>query len=195
MNVFEIDLGAGVVLVADGDGGAADVLETRVLDPQLFVVMRIDVDGLRHIAETVVVEGEASFVLADGGLALSFKGGIEQRELPAGRRLDGHDAVVAAVEMEIFGFVADVLERGKAGLDMEVHVGEEAVLRNVEADGDRGGVAVAEVEIDVAHGGVEGAGVGIDNFVGKRHRAFKGRAERHWWASASASGGLRGVHR
>ena len=169
--------------------------KARVLDPELFVVLRIDVDGLGHIAETVVVEGEAGLVLADGGLALAFEGGIEQGELPAGRGLDGDDAVVAAVEVEVFGFVADVLERGKSGLDMEVHVGEEAMLRGMEADGDGGGVPVAEVEINIAHRGVEGAGVGIDDFVGKRHRAWKGRAGRIAGPRASASGGPRDVRR
>ena len=49
------------------------------------------------------------------------------------------------------------------------------MLRDVEADGDRGGVAVTEVKVDVAHGGVESARVGVDDFVGNRHRAFKGR--------------------
>ncbi len=38
------------------------------------------------------------------------------------------------------------------------------------------GLPVAEVEVDVAHRGVEGAGVGVDDLVGKRHRAGKGRA-------------------
>ena len=120
-------------------------------------------------------EREAGFVLADGGFALAFKGGIEQGELPSGRGLDGDDAVMAAVEVEVFGFVADVLERSEAGVDVEVHVGEEAVLRDMETDGDGGGIAVAEVEVDVAHGGVEGAGVGIDDSVRGRDRAGNGR--------------------
>ena len=32
-DVLEVDLGAGVVLVGDGDGGAGDVFEAGVLDP------------------------------------------------------------------------------------------------------------------------------------------------------------------
>ena len=96
-NVLEVDLGAGIVFVADGDGRTADVLKARVLHPQFFVVVGVDVNSLGDVAEAVVVQREAGLVLADGGFALPFEGGIEQGELPARRRFDGDDAVVTAI--------------------------------------------------------------------------------------------------
>ncbi len=57
--------------------------------------------------------------------------------------------------MQILGLVADLGERGQAGADMEIHVAEIGVLGDVEADGDRRRVAVADLEIDVAHGRIE----------------------------------------
>ena len=71
-------------------------------------------------------------MLADGGLALPVEDGIDQRELPVRRRVLGQDAVAAAAEMQVLHFVADLGQRGEAGSDVEVHVAEEAVLRDVE---------------------------------------------------------------
>ena len=41
------------------DDGAGDVLEAAVLDPQLIGVLRVDVDGRRHVAERVADERQA----------------------------------------------------------------------------------------------------------------------------------------
>ena len=120
------------------------------------------------LLKVVVDQGEAGFVLENCGAALAVKGGIEQCELPAGGGAAGDDGVLAAVEVEVLGLVADVFERGHAGADVEVHVGEEAVLRDVKANADGAGIAFAEIEVDVADGGVEGAGVGVDDSDGGR---------------------------
>ena len=67
-DVFEIDLGAGVVLVADGDGRAGDVFEAGVLDPELVGVAGIDGDGGGDVFDVGADDGETGFVLFDGGL-------------------------------------------------------------------------------------------------------------------------------
>jgi len=88
--------------------------------------------------------------------------------LPGGGRLVGEDAVAAAVEMQVFGFIADLGERGQSGAGVKIHVAEIGVLGGVEADADGGGVAVADFKIDVADGGIECAGVGVgDGGVGR----------------------------
>ena len=69
--------------------------------------------------------------------------------------------------MQILGLVADLGQRGEAGTDMEIHVAEIGMLRDVEADRHRGRVAVADLEIDVAHRRVECARI-------------RRRRSRHW---------------
>ena len=65
---------------------------------------------------------------------------------------------------------------------MEIHVAEIGVLGDVEADGDRGRVALADLEVDVAHRRVERAGVGVGDGVIGRHAARR----RKWNAASSA---------
>ena len=127
-------------------------------------------------ARMMVRPASCSLMAACG---LAFEGGVEKRELPAGRGFARHDAVLAAIEVQVFGFVADVVQTREAGADVEVHVGEIAVLRNMEADADRGGVAVLDFEIDVAHRGVKGSGIGVGDVGG-------------WWDDSLLAG--RGVH-
>ena len=120
--VLESDFGERALLLADDDGGSGDVLEARVLNPELVGIARVDIDGRRHVAEGVADEGQAGLMFADGGFALALEGRIDQRELPGGRGLFREDAVAAAVEVQILGLVADLVERGQAGADVEVHV-------------------------------------------------------------------------
>ncbi len=114
-------------------------------------------------------------MLADGGLALTLEHGIDQGELPGGRSLFGQNAVTSTIEVEILGLIADLVQRGETGAGMEVHVAEKSVLRGVEADRDRGGVAVADLEIDVAHGRIEGTGIGVGDLAIRRHAAGWGK--------------------
>ena len=103
----------GLLLVADDDGGFGDILEAAILDPQLVGVLRIDVDGDRHIAKRVADQGEADLMLADRRFALAFEDRIDQRELPGRRSLLGEDAVAAAVEMQVLGLVADLVSAAR----------------------------------------------------------------------------------
>ena len=64
----------------------------------------------------------------------------------------------------------------RPGPDAEVDVAQDAVLRDVEADRDRGRVAVADLEVDVHHRRVERRLVGVGDVVLRRHEA--GRRER-----------------
>jgi hypothetical protein len=59
----------------------------------------------------------------------------------------------------------------------EVDVAQDAVLRDMEADRDRGGVAVADLEVDVRHRRVERRLVRAGDRVVRGHQA--GRRERH----------------
>ena len=123
-------------------------------------------------------------MLFDGSYGLVLEGGVEEGELPAGGGFAGDDAELAAEEVEILGLVADVVEGGEGGAGVEVHVGEEAVLGEVEADAYGRGVAVLDLEVDVTEGGVEGAGVGVgDGGVG-RDETGEGRC-----LTAGAGGG------
>ena len=70
---------------------------------------------------------------------------------------------------------------------MEVHVRQKAVLRDVEADAHRAGVALAHIEVDVAHGGVKRARIGI------HHPGLSGHCsrERHRCLAWRVGGRLR----
>ena len=189
VNVLKIDFGHAAGIVADDNGGAGDVLEAAVFDPKLIGVVGIDRDRAGNVAELIVDQGEAGFVLADGGFPLAVKGGIDQRELPGWGRLACHDAELAAVEVEILGLVGDFMQAGESRADVEIDVAEKGVLCGVEANSDRAGVAGADLEVHVADGGVEGAGVGVGNrTAGRRyHAARRGRR----MVQGSSSRGLR----
>ena len=63
---------------------------------------------------------------------------------------------------------------------MEIHVAEIGVLGDVEADATAAGIAIADLEIDVAHGRIECAGIGVGDVGIGRHgvRRRKGDADR-----------------
>src|SRR4051794_28317835 len=73
------------------------------------------------------------------------------------------------MDVNVAGLIADRFEGSFGGPDFEIGVRDKAVLRDVEADGDGGGVAVTQLKIDVAEAAVERefAGVG-DGFAGSR---------------------------
>ena len=174
--ILKSDFGQRAVLLADGDNWGRDVLEAAVLHPELVWIAGIDVDGSGHIAE---------------GVADRMSGQLRARgwRIPAGHRRSSRCSVnchagevfsvrmrvAAAVEVQVFGLVADLVKRGEAGADVEVHVGEEGVLGDMEADGDGGGIAVANFEVDVGHRRVEGVRIGVGDVEVRRNGA--GRRE------------------
>jgi hypothetical protein len=68
------------------------------------------------------------------------------------RGFAGHDAELAAVEMQILGLVANLVKAGKSRADIEVDVAEIGVLCGVEADRHCAAIARANFEVDVADG-------------------------------------------
>src|ERR1700689_718437 len=151
VDVLKIDFGHAAGIVADHNRGPGNVLEAAVFDPKLIGVVGIDRDCSGNIAKLDVDQSEAGFVFADGGLPLAVKGGIDERELPGGRRFARHDAELAAVEVGVFTLVGDFMHAGKSGADVEIDVAEKGVLCGVEANGDRAGVAGANLKVNVAH--------------------------------------------
>ena len=182
-HVFEIDLGPRVVFQADDDGWAGDIFHTAILHPELVGEARVDRDCGGDTAELRADEGEAGFLFADGRFTLALEGGIDHGVLPARRGAAGPDAVLASIEMKVLAHVAGFMNAGEARADAEVHVRHEAMLGVTGADTDGAGVAVADFEIDVADGGVEGARAGIGGLTpgsaaaaGSRGRLPAGRA-------------------
>src|SRR5436305_8516358 len=100
-------------------------------------------------------------MLADRCLTLALEPAVEQGELPGGRRLLRQDAIAAAEETQVFGLVGDLVDAGQAGADMKVDMAEIVMLRAMEADAHRARIALADLEIDIAHCRVKSAGIGI----------------------------------
>ena len=119
-------------------------------------------------------------MLADRGLALAFELAVQQGELPGRRRLFGQDAVTPAEEAQVLRLVGDMVQARQSRADMEIHVGEEIMLRTMEADAHRCRIALADFEINVAHRRIEGAGIGIGD-IGIGRYAVR-RREGHFGA-------------
>jgi hypothetical protein len=110
-------------------------------------------------------------VLADRRVALAVEGRVDQGELPGRRGLLGDDAVAAAVEVDVLHDVAGLVDAGEGRAQAEVHVAEEGVLGHAEPHRRRGRIAVADLDVDIAHRRIEGAGIGVAHLVGRRdHR-------------------------
>jgi hypothetical protein len=137
--------------------------------------VRVDVDGYGEVAEGGANEGQPGHVLADGGLALAFEDGVEQRELPEGRRVVGEDAVAPAVEAEVLTQVADLGQGGEARTDVKIHVAQDPVLGHMEANGNGSRVSGADLEVDVAHRRIESNRAGIGEVVARRHAPGRGK--------------------
>src|SRR5260370_42412679 len=110
----------------------------------------------------------------DGRCPLAVEAGIEQSELPSRRRPACHDPVLAAVKVEVFPLIPDVVKGCHPGTDMEVHVCQEAVLSDVEANADRARIAVANLKVHVAHGGIECARISVYDAGRRRDSSGKG---------------------
>ena len=171
--ILETDLRVDIVFVADDDRGLGDVLEPYVPAPQPVAIAAVDLDPDRHVADAGVDQRQPGLVLADRCIALPVERRIEQRVLPRGRGLFGEDTVATAEEPQVLADVADLVDAGEPRADMEVDMAEIRVLRQVEAHRGRGGVAVADLEIDVAHRRIEGAGVRIADRRIERHAGLR----------------------
>ena len=173
--IFHADLGIDIVFVADDERGLADVLEAHVLAPQPVAITAVDLDADRGVLDFRVDHREAGLMLADRGVALALERRIHQRELPCRRCLFAQDAVAAAVEAQVVGHVADLVDAGQARPKMEIDVAQVRVLGRVHAHRGGGRVAVLDLEVDVGQRRVEGRGVGVSDrlaFLGaERYRA------------------------
>src|SRR5258708_40042989 len=63
--------------------------------------------------------------------------------------------------MQVISDVAAIVNSGKSGADVEIHVREEAVLRVVRANSDSSGISILNLDINVAHRGVESSRTGV----------------------------------
>src|ERR1700722_4405204 len=108
-------------------------------------------------------------MFADRRLALAVEGRINQRELPGRGRLLGEDAIATAEEVQILGFVADLCQRGKSRTDVKIDVAEIRMLRDMEANGNCGRIALADFKIDVAYRRIERIRIGVRNGLIWRH--------------------------
>jgi hypothetical protein len=105
-------------------------------------------------------------VLADRRVALAVEGRVHQRELPGGRGLLGDDPVAATVEVDVLHDVAGLVDAGEGRAQAEVHVAEEGVLGHAEPHRRRGRIALADLDVDIAHRRIEGAGIGVADLGG-----------------------------
>src|SRR5258707_2259217 len=100
-------------------------------------------------------------MLLDRRLTLAVEGRIKQSELPSRRGAACHNPILASIEVEVFPLIPDIVKGRHARANMEVHVRQEAVLSNVEANADRSRVALADLKVHIAHGGIKRTGICI----------------------------------
>src|SRR5208282_5753351 len=112
--VFHVDFRARILFVADDYGGAADIFEAPILDPQFVEIPVIDGNCRRDILELRADQGQPRLMLPYSGFALAFKGAVNHGELPTGRRLAGPYPVFAAIKMQILRHVAAIVNSGEA---------------------------------------------------------------------------------
>ena len=98
------------------------------------------------------------------GFALTVDLRIHQQELPHRRGAHAEDAVVPAGDIQVAGLVADVFYARAPLPDCDLHMRQERVLGDVEADRDGCRVAVADGEVEVLDTAVEGELVGVDDW-------------------------------
>src|ERR1700730_14661236 len=96
-------------------------------------------------------------MLANGGLGLSFKCGINDRELPARRRLAGPYSVLPAVKVQIDGDVSAVVNSRQGGAEKKIHVRQITMLGISRAHAGGAGIPVLNFYVDVAHRGIKGS--------------------------------------
>ena len=122
---------------------------------------RLDGNRAGHVHETWTDKCESGGALTDGCHALSFERGVNGCELPTRRRRLCPNSVIAAIEVYIFDDVASVVHARETRSDVEVHVCEERVLRIPAAHADSTRVTVTDLDVHIAHRGVERAGIRV----------------------------------
>src|SRR3712207_3698838 len=115
-------------------------------------------------------------MLSDGRRPVAFEVGIDKRVLPRGGRLLGPDSVASAEEAKVLPVVADLIDASEAGSDPEVDMAQIAMLRRSVANADGAVIPIADLDVDVSHGRVEGAGRGVEN----RRIGWNAGRRRHW---------------
>src|ERR1700719_629011 len=94
-------------------------------------------------------------MLANGGLRLSFKCGIDNGELPSRRRLAGPYSVLPAMKVQIDGYVSAIVNSRKGRAEIKIHVRQIAMLGISRAHAGGAGISVLNFYIDVAHRGIK----------------------------------------
>ena len=170
-DILEADLSIDILLVRDDDAGFRYIFEAHVLAPQPVAIALVDLDPHGRVADRHVDHGEPGFMFANGCVALPLETGIDQGEGPGGGGFFRQYAVAAAVEMQVFGFVRDMIEPGQARSDVEIGMGDIAVLGRMETDGGGRRIAVQNAEIDIGQRRIEGAGIGVGDVLVERDAA------------------------
>src|SRR5258707_14554141 len=93
--------------------------------------------------------------------------------------------------MQVISDVAAIVNSGKPGADVEIHVREEAVLRIVRANSDSSGISILNFDIDVTHRGVESSRTGVWWSFFLAGLRFPLRARRSWHAAGEEKHGRR----
>src|SRR5271170_3358987 len=127
-DVFHVDLGTGIVLVANDYGGSGNVFHSSVLYPEFVGVLSVDGNRRRDILELGTDESQPGFALADRRFTLPLKRSVDQCKLPSRGGLPGPDAVLTSIKMHILSDVAAIVNSRKSVADMKVHVGQKAML-------------------------------------------------------------------
>ena len=109
---------------------------------------------------------EAGFVFQNGRLALTFKSGINDRQLPAGRRLCRPNRMRAAEEVDVLDHIAAFVNARQRRAEMKIHVREKTVLGIARPHHDRAGISVLNLEINIGERGIKRSGIGIGNGTG-----------------------------
>src|ERR1700730_12394207 len=113
-------------------------------------------------------------MLPDGRLALAIEGRIKQGELPSRRGAACHDPILAAVKMKILALISDIVKCRHSRTNMEVHVCQKAVVRNVESNPHRPRITVANLKVHIADSGIKGARIGVYHARRRRNSSGKG---------------------
>src|SRR5260370_22329034 len=136
-----------------------------------------DGDRAGHVHETWTDKCESGGALTDGCHALSFERGVHGCELPTRRRRLCPNSVIAAIEVYIFHDIASVVHARETRSDVKVHVREERVLSVPSPNADSTRVAVTDLDVHIAHRGVERAGARVT----RRGGATSTRSDARCW--------------
>src|SRR5258708_29515898 len=104
-------------------------------------------------------------MLSNRGFALAFECGVDDSELPSGRRFACPDTVLPAIKMYVLGDVASIFNSCEAEADAKIHVRQETMLGVVRANTHCTGITILDFDIDVAHRGIESARIRVNRRI------------------------------